>query len=119
MRFSGLTRSVIVVALTAAMAAPAWAQHYNRGPGGYHGGYAPHSQWHGGGYYRGYGYHDNSGAIVGGALLGFGLGALLGGALIAPPPVVYPPPGYYYYNYGPPPYYAYPYAPPPPVYFGN
>lgn len=119
MRFSGLTRSVIVAALTAAMVAPAWAQYYNRGSGGYHGGYAPQSQWHGGGYYRGYGYHDNSGAIVGGALLGLGLGALLGGALVAPPPVVYPPPGYYHYNYGSPPYYAYPYAAPPPVYFGN
>jgi hypothetical protein len=53
--------------------------------------------------------HDNTGAVVGGTLLGLGVGALLGGALAAPPPVVYsaPPPAYY-----PPP------PPPPPVYYG-
>ena len=52
--------------------------------------------------------NDNSGAVIGGVLLGLGVGALLGGALVAPPPVVY----------APPPPYANPYAPPPPIYYG-
>jgi hypothetical protein len=68
-------------------------------------------------YGRGYGggYHDNSGAILGGALLGLGAGALLGGAILASPPVYAPPPTYYY---APPPY-GYQYAPPPPIYYGQ
>jgi len=112
-----LTRSFSLLALAATLAVtlatPVAAQHQDRGRGGH----APPSQWHGGNSYGGYRNRDDSGAIVGGALLGLGLGALLGGALIAPPPVVYAPPPTYYYN-GPPPYYAYPYAPPPPVYYG-
>jgi 4-amino-4-deoxy-L-arabinose transferase-like glycosyltransferase len=119
-RACGLTAMAAVLGITLAM--PAVAQHQDRG--GVHRGNPPSAQWHGDqrsyGGYGGYGYHDNSGAIVGGALLGLGLGALLGGALVAPPPVVYaPPPVPYYYNNGPPPYYAYPYAPPPPVYYGR
>lgn len=98
-----MIRSLATLVMAATLAVPfvatATAQHYEHGRGGY--------------------YHDNTGAIVGGALLGLGLGALLGGALVPPPPVVYAPPPYYYYRYGPPPYYAYPYAPPPPVYYGN
>jgi hypothetical protein len=121
MRSIGLTRSLIIAVLTGTLmvgvAAPAYAQHYNHGSGGgNHGGNAPSSHWHGGRSYGGNGYHNNSGAIVGGALLGFGLGAILGGVLVVPPPVVYaPPPGYYY---RPPPYYVYPYAAPPTVYRG-
>jgi hypothetical protein len=79
---------------------------------------AAEAGWHGGG----------GGNFVGGALLGLGLGAVVGGALAqpryAPPPVYYapPPPVYYappppvYYAPGPPVYYAPPpgyYAPPP------
>ena len=120
MRFSGLTHSITAAAcagaLGIAMVTAGWAQYPSHGRSGYHGGYAPHSQWHGGGYYRGGGYHNNSGAIAGGALLGLGLGALLGGALAAPPPVVYAPPPYVY---RPAPNYPYPYAVPPPVYYGN
>ncbi len=55
---------------------------------------------------RGY-YHYGPGAVVGGALLGLGVGALLTAPYYAPPPVVYAPPPAYY----PP---AYAYAPPPP-----
>jgi len=59
-----------------------------------------------------YGGHDgNAGAVIGGALLGLGVGAVLGGALAAGPPVYTPPPVYY----APP---APAYAPPPPVYYG-
>ena len=83
---------------------------------------AAHADWHG----RGYGWHggyphwehhhDNGGAAVAGALLGLGLGAIIGGAIASqppayyapPPPVAYapapsyyaPPPGYYYAPYG-------------------
>lgn len=84
-----------------------------------------HADWRGGGYGRGYGYRHGygyghrgigPGAIVGGALLGLGVGALLAAPYVAPPPprVVYAPPPYY------PPAYAYApyrYAPPPPVYY--
>lgn len=124
MTFSRLLRSLTSLALAATLAValvtPAGAQHYTRGGGGYQRGYSSHYGWHGGHPYGGYGYHGYPGAYVGGALLGLGLGALLGGALLAPPPIVYaPPPTYYYYRYGPPPYYAYPYAPPPPAYYGN
>ena len=71
------------------------------------------AQWRGG-----YGYHYGHrgfgpGAIVGGALLGLGVGALLAAPYVVPPPprVVYapPPPAYYYpppYAYAPPAYYA-------------
>ena len=68
-------------------------------------------------YYRGVG----PGAIVGGALLGLGVGALLAAPYAAPPPVVYspppvvyapPPPAYY-----PPPAYAYAPVYPPPAYY--
>jgi hypothetical protein len=74
--------------------------------------------WHDrGGHYdhdRGYDHRGgNGGAVVGGALLGLGVGALIGGALTssqpayrAPPPVYYAPPPQGYY------------APPPPVYSG-
>ena len=73
------------------------------------------AQWRRYGYgYRGYG----PGAIVGGAVLGLGIGALLAAPAYAPPPVVYAPPPAYY----PPPAYAYapaypaPYYPPPGYY---
>jgi hypothetical protein len=89
--------------LAVTLAMPALAQHQDHGRG-----HAQSSQWHGGRSYGGNGYNDNSGAVIGGVLLGLGVGALLGGALVAPPPVVY----------APPPYYANPYAPPPPVYYG-
>ena len=75
---------------------------------------AAHAYWRGGGYGGGYGYRGiGPGAIVGGALLGLGVGALLAAPYVAPPPVVYAPPPPVYY----PPAYAYApyqYAPPPP-----
>ena len=114
MKFGRLSRHISLAAVLAAMlATPAVAQNRDRGGGNYQRGYA---QGHRGQSYGGHGYHDNSGAIVGGALLGLGAGAAIGGALVAPPSVVYaPPPRYYYYNSGPP-RYAYPYASPP-VYY--
>lgn len=82
---------VMAVILSGAvlLAAPAaQAQHWHRG-------------WHG---HRG---HGAAGAFIGGALVGVGLGALLGSAA-APPPAVYapppPPPPPTYYGYGPPGY---------------
>ena len=72
----------------------------------------PPRAWHGDRRDGGYHYHDNSGAIVGGALLGLGAGALLGGVL-RPPPMVYAPRPYPYYNAQPPAGYA------PPVYYGQ
>lgn len=51
--------------------------------------------------------HHYDGAVVGGALLGLGVGALLAAPYYARPPVVYAPPPVYYppaYAYAPPPY---------------
>lgn len=82
-------------------ALPAQAQW--RGPGpGFRGGPGP--GFHGG---------PGPGAVVGGALLGLGVGALLAAPYVAPPPpVVYapPPPAYYppAYAYAPPAYYPAP-----------
>ena len=88
MRFQFVTRSFGLLTLAALLAVmlatPAVAQHQDHGRG-----YAQSRQWHGGRSYGGNGYHDNSGAVIGGVLLGLGVGALLGGALVAPPPVVY------------------------------
>ncbi|TCI00959.1 hypothetical protein EJV46_00435 [Roseococcus sp. SYP-B2431] len=110
--------------LMALSAAPATAQprHGDRGHDrGWHGGGRGHGGYDRGpsrrgydrGYHRGggYGRRDNSGAVIGGALLGLGI---LGGALalqqsqVAPPPAYYAPP-----DYDPPPAYA-----PPPGYYG-
>jgi hypothetical protein len=63
---------------------------------------AAQADWHGGGggWHGGGGYHGGGGNFLGGALLGLGIGAVVGGALApryAPPPPVYyapPPPGY-------------------------
>src|SRR5579875_282198 len=78
--------------------------------------YGRHGDWHHGGYHRGGYDHGNGGntaaAAIGGALLGLGVGALVGSALsqqaAAPPPGAYyppPPPGA---AYGPPPGAYYP-----------
>jgi hypothetical protein len=85
---------------------------------------AAQAQWHGGG--GGCCYHGGGGNFVGGALLGLGVGAVLGGALAPhyyapPPPVYYAPPPPVYYAPPPPVYYAPPpvyYAAPPPGYPG-
>lgn len=109
-----MTRKRLAVALAAitlaagvgVTASPAEAQ-WRRGGYGWHGGY---------GYHRGYGYRGvGPGAIVGGALLGLGVGALLAAPYAAAPPVVYapPPPAYYPPAYYPP---AYAYAPAPAYY---
>jgi hypothetical protein len=104
-----MIRSLIAFSLATTLLAPlpASAQNWHD-----HGGHYDHGRGHD----RDQGYDHrggNGGAVVGGALLGLGVGALIGGALAssqpayrAPPPVYYapPPPGYY--------------APPPPVYSG-
>ncbi len=66
-----------------------------------------HGEWHGdrGGWHRGgWEHHDDHGGAIAGAVIGLGVGALLGGAIAAqqqpyyaaPPPVAYaPPPAYY------------------------
>jgi hypothetical protein len=99
---SPLKRSFTVLVLAATMAAPlglpAAAQPY-RGRPDYH------RDYRGGGYYHG---GPGPGAVVGGALLGLGVGAVIGSALRPPPAVVYAPPPTVVY------------APPPPVvYYGN
>jgi hypothetical protein len=109
-----MMRSITAFALAAILVAPlpASAQNYHD-----HGPHYDHGHDH---YDHGHDHYDhgpdhhggNTGAVVGGAILGLGVGALIGGALAssqpayrAPPPVYYaPPPGYY--------------APPPPVYSG-
>jgi hypothetical protein len=133
MRFSATGRSfgllLVAAMMTVLFAGPAAADRRDRSQAGngrnsypaetrWHGGHSQQSR--GGHSYGGNRYHDNSGAIAGGALLGLGLGAMLGGALLAPPPAVYAPtPRYYYYNGGQQPYYAYPYVPPQTMYYGN
>ena len=97
-----------ILAITAFAPVAADAQYYRGGYGGYRGGY-------GGGYggygygHRGYGY--GGGALLGGALLGLGIGALVTRPYYAPPPVYYAPPPVYYapppVYYAPPPYYGY------------
>jgi hypothetical protein len=57
-------------------------------------------------YYGGDG-GGNAGAFVGGALLGLGVGAVIGSALAPPPAVVYSPPPPGYYQAPPPVYYGY------------
>lgn len=92
-----LIAAPVAVGLLGAPAAQAdW--HHNNG-------------WHGGGWHGGGGgwhgdrdwHHDDGGNAAAGALIGLGVGALIGGAIAsqyyaAPPPVAYAPP---------PPYYAY------------
>jgi hypothetical protein len=95
-----LRRAGITVMLAAGMIAPlgvsAIAQPYRRDNRGYHGHYDNRGR-------RGPGV----GGVVGGALLGLGIGAVLGSALAPPPAVVYAPPPQQYYA-----------PPPPPVYYG-
>ncbi len=100
MRFKALLVAVPVsLALLAAPAAH--ADWHGRGGG-----------WRGGGWHGGHDYHRGPG--VGGALLGLGAAAVIGGVIAsqayAPPPVYYAPPPAYYAP--PPAYYA-----PPPIYY--
>ncbi len=126
MRFA-LSRTLTLGLVAASIAASPFAAHaddhhdhggyqnYNRG-GDNHGGY------NGGGYNRGGDDrrdHDGGNGLAG-ALLGLGVGALVGGAIIssqqpqyAPPPVYYAPPPPVYYAPPPPAYYA----PPPGAYY--
>ena len=102
-----MIRSIGALALAAIVAlppaAPAFAQrdrHYDH-------------DWHGGPDHGRDHDHGGGGAAVGGALLGLGVGALIGGAIASSQPAYRAPPPAYY---GPPPQ---PYsAPPPPVYYG-
>jgi len=105
---SPLKRRFTMLVLAAAMAAPlglpAAAQPY-RGHPDYHRDYRGGGDYHGGGYYHG---GPGPGAVVGGALLGLGVGAVIGSVLRPPPAVIYAPPPTVVY------------APPPPVvYYGN
>lgn len=84
-----------VLAMTALAPVAADAQYYRGGYGGYRGGYGGY------GYRGGYGF---GGALVGGALLGLGIGALAARPYYAPPPVYYAPPPVVYAP--PPAYYA-------------
>ncbi len=111
------TFRLTALALAAALAlpaAPAVAQRWDRGgwqgDRGRNDGWRGDRGWRGGG--RGPGYYrggNNVAPLVGGALLGLGLGAVLGGALAPAPGYAGPPPGYA----APPPHYA----PPPPAYY--
>ncbi len=91
------TLSIAAPVALGLLAAPAAEAHW-RGDG-----------WRGGGY--GYGWHhehDDGGAVAG-ALLGLGIGALIGGAIVASQPH-YAPPAPAYYAPPPPAYYAPGYA---------
>ncbi len=92
--------SLFVGALAPATAQAQWRPGHYGGPHHYYGGYGGHH------YHHGYG-----GAVVGGALLGLGVGALLAAPYYAPR-VYYPPPPVYY---APPPVY---YPVPVPYYYG-
>ena len=92
---STILRSAGALALAAALTLPAvtpaaayerWVHH-----GGWHGGH----EWHGGGW-RGGGPCCGGGWGPGGVLLGLGVGAALGAALVAPPAYYAPPPAVYY-----------------------
>lgn len=108
MKLSPLSRALAALTLSAALAVPAmgpaFAEDHWHGRG--HGDWHHERDWHHGGGY------DNTGAIVGGALLALGLGAAVG-ALAAPPQAYAPPPPVYYPPAPPPAYYA-----PPPAYYG-
>jgi hypothetical protein len=84
------------------------AQDYHHDNGGYHNDYRGGGGDYNRGYDRGHGDYDRGrggGIGAGGILLGLGIGALVGGAIVAsqqpryapPPPVYYapPPPAYY------------------------
>jgi len=133
MRFSATGRSFGLLAVAAMMTvlfagSAAADRRDRRHDGNGRNSYPAETRWHGshsqqsrGGHlYGGNRYRDNSGAIAGGALLGLGLGAMLGGVLNAPPSAVYAPaPRYYYYSGAPQPTYVYPYAAPPMTYYGH
>jgi hypothetical protein len=97
----------LTIALALSMTAPAFADQRWQHKGGWNGG-RQYEDW---GHYGGGG---GDGIGIGGALLGFGVGAAFGAALAAPPAVYYRPPPPVYY--GPPPVY---YGPPPVVYYGR
>ena len=108
MNVSGTVRIgclMLAAMLTTMPAVEAVAQHrgYRGGyRGGYHGGYVRRD---------GYGYRGRGGGFVGGALLGLGVGALIGGTVARPyyppPPVYYPPPPPAVYAAPPGAYYPY------------
>ena len=118
-RLTGLAGALAAVVMVSAVPllapSPAYAQPHDWHGGGYrpapprggwHGGGWHGGGWHGGGWHGGGGYSNNTGAIVGGTLLGLGVGAAIG-SLVAPPPVAYAPPPAYYPPAPPPVYYGY------------
>ena len=104
-----LRNPALVIALAAASVPAASASAQWRD--GDHGSWRDHGwhdrdhdrdhRWQGGGDWRRRGYGWGPGAVVGGALLGIGIGAAIGGAYpptyYAPPPAYYPPPPPVYY----------------------
>ncbi|MDE8342473.1 MAG: hypothetical protein POG24_01480 [Acidocella sp.] len=103
-KFRIITTAVFAASLSLApLAAHADDHHYYGGDrGDYRGG-------DGGGYRGG----DRGGDAIGGALLGIGIGALIGGAVVSQQQQYYAPPPPVYYAPPPPVYYA----PPPGVYY--
>jgi hypothetical protein len=101
---AGRSTGALALAATLAvpLAMPAWAQHRDDRHG-----HVDRGGWHDHG-----GDHGGGGALVGGALVGLGLGALVGGAIAASQPAYPPPPAVYY---APQPAYV---APPPGAYYG-
>ena len=117
----GASWKILACAL-ALLSTPALAQHgQGRGPpDNQHGrAYLPRGYgapgWHGGEYWRGHETRRGFGPpVIAAPLLGLGLGALLGGALLAPQPQYVTPPGVYYPPGGKPGGYG----GPPPSYYG-
>jgi len=102
LQVSSMTRTGRILTAIPVLAVMALAPTMANAHDFYRGGYGGYGGYRGGYGHRGFG----GGAIVGGALLGLGLGAVIASQprYYAPPPVVYAPPPVYY----PPPYYAAP-----------
>lgn len=117
LKFSRLagTAMLATMLISAPLAAKADDHGDHGNHGGWQGGGGEHYDHHNyGGDHGGYrgGDGDRGGIGVGGVLLGLGLGALVGGAIIQSQQPQYAPPPQYYAP--PPPVY---YAPPPPAYY--
>jgi uncharacterized membrane protein len=86
----GATATLLASVVSPAFAAERWTHHHGGG-----GGHERHDWGGRGGGYGGGGY-GGGGYGFGGALLGLGVGAALGAAIVAPPAYYAPPPVVYY-----------------------